>query len=138
MKRQRITYSRPPYDRARFICAAPRLLRCDNGGWLAVTALDVSPGIGVFAWQVDDARDKYNRARREWLVLLDQWEAERDAADDEPPKQNSGGSGPSQAPPSNEGAAAYHATASQVPRNLTAAPLISTVAFKHGNNDSTL
>jgi hypothetical protein len=50
----------------------PLLRRCRNGGWLAV-APDESPiHIGVFAWSMDEARNRFNRARAEWRILLEE------------------------------------------------------------------
>jgi hypothetical protein len=51
---------------------APVLRRCQNGGWLAV-APDESPiHIGVFAWSADEARNRFDKARSEWCVLLEE------------------------------------------------------------------
>jgi hypothetical protein len=54
----------------------PLLRRCRNGGWLAV-APDESPvHIGVFAWSVDEARNRFVRAQTEWRFLLEKAAAE--------------------------------------------------------------
>ncbi len=49
----------------------PTLLRREDGGWLAVSALNAAFHIGVAAWSADDARDRFVRAAREWAALLD-------------------------------------------------------------------
>lgn len=48
----------------------PKLLRRDDGGWLAVSPDDAPLHIGVSAWSADDAREKFGRELREWIALL--------------------------------------------------------------------
>ncbi len=48
-----------------------RLIRRENGGWLAVSVDDAPIGIGVEAWSVDDARYRFRRAAREWAELFE-------------------------------------------------------------------
>jgi hypothetical protein len=49
---------------------APRLIRCEYGGWLAVSPPGAFVSIGVFAWSADDARDRFHREMQEWRELL--------------------------------------------------------------------
>lgn len=51
--------------------AAPRILRCQNGGWLAVSPDESPVHIGVFAWSADEARNRFTRASKEWAILAD-------------------------------------------------------------------
>jgi hypothetical protein len=57
----------------------PRLIRRENGGWLAVSHANDIVHIGVVAWNVDDARNKFARRRREWDVLLEQVRRDKEA-----------------------------------------------------------
>lgn len=52
--------------------AVPRLRRCENGGWMAVSPEESPVRIGVVAWSADEARNRYLRSRREWIVLLEE------------------------------------------------------------------
>ena len=49
----------------------PDLLRREDGGWLAVSPPDSPLHIGVAAWSVDDARNRFVRELRAWRALLD-------------------------------------------------------------------
>jgi hypothetical protein len=49
---------------------SPRLLRREDGGWLAVSPDDAPIHIGVSAWSADDARTKFDRELRAWAALL--------------------------------------------------------------------
>lgn len=49
---------------------SPRLLRREDGGWLAVSPDDAPLHIGVSAWSADDAQIKFDRELREWVALL--------------------------------------------------------------------
>lgn len=48
---------------------APRLLRRDNGGWLAVAPKGAPFRIGVAAWSAEDARRRFEREMAEWVAL---------------------------------------------------------------------
>ena len=48
----------------------PRLLRREDGGWLAVSPDDAPLRIGVLAWSAEDARDRFDRELREWVALF--------------------------------------------------------------------
>jgi hypothetical protein len=50
----------------------PVVKRCENGGWLAVAPASSPLHIGVFAWSVDEARNRFFRARKAWCDLLAQ------------------------------------------------------------------
>ncbi len=50
--------------------AEPRFVRCENGGWLALSPDDAVVGVGVFGWAVEQARYKWNRARADWINSL--------------------------------------------------------------------
>lgn len=55
----------------RFAHIEPRLVRRENGGWLAVSPDDAPLHIGVVAWSADDARNNFVRELRHWSMLLD-------------------------------------------------------------------
>lgn len=48
----------------------PKLIRRENGGWLAVSPPGVQPSIGVVGWAAEDAKNAFARAWREWQQLL--------------------------------------------------------------------
>lgn len=50
----------------------PKLIRREDGGWLAVTPKGSPLPIGVAAWSAEDARNAFVRALREWGMLLDE------------------------------------------------------------------
>jgi hypothetical protein len=50
----------------------PRLLRREDGGWLAVSPPDAPLHVGVAAWSADDARDRFARELDAWADLLDE------------------------------------------------------------------
>lgn len=47
----------------------PRMLRRDNGGWLAVAPDGAPFRIGVAAWSADEAKRRFDREMKEWVVL---------------------------------------------------------------------
>ncbi len=55
-----------------FAQVEPRLIRREDGGWLAVSPQGAPLPIGVVAWTADDARSAFVRALREWRALLDE------------------------------------------------------------------
>ncbi len=55
-----------------FTKVEPRLIRREDGGWLAVTPVGAPLPIGVAAWTAEDARSAFVRALREWGLLLDE------------------------------------------------------------------
>ena len=57
---------------ASFDNISPVLRRCENGGWLAVAPEESPVHIGVFAWSVDDARNRFFKARASWHLLLEE------------------------------------------------------------------
>lgn len=55
-----------------FATVEPKLLRREDGGWLAVTPPDAPLPIGVAAWSVEDAKNAFVRELRAWKALLDE------------------------------------------------------------------
>lgn len=50
----------------------PKLLRREDGGWLAVSPPGAPLPIGVAAWSVEDARNAFVRELKAWKALLDE------------------------------------------------------------------
>ena len=48
----------------------PRLLRREDGGWLAVTPKGSPLPIGVAAWTAEDARSAFAREVKAWEALF--------------------------------------------------------------------
>ena len=54
----------------RFSQIQPRLMRCDNGEWLAVSEVGAPLNIGVVAPTPDGARGRFARSLEAWVALL--------------------------------------------------------------------
>jgi hypothetical protein len=55
-----------------FTQVEPRLIRREDGGWLAVTPPGAPLPLGFAAWTAEDARQAFVRGLREWGALLDE------------------------------------------------------------------
>lgn len=55
----------------RFKNIEPKLVRRENGGWLAISPVGASLRVGVEAWSAEDARVRFVRELGEWSALLD-------------------------------------------------------------------
>ena len=53
-----------------FDTVEPNLVRRKNGGWLAISPPGSPLGIGVEAWNVENAKNRFRRELLEWHTLL--------------------------------------------------------------------
>lgn len=52
----------------------PRLLRCLDGGWLAVSPAGAELSIGVLGGSPEEARRQFEAAIKRWVAILDRRE----------------------------------------------------------------
>lgn len=55
-----------------FSQVAPKLVRREDGGWLALSPPGAPLPLGVAAWTAEDARNAFAREVRAWEVLLEE------------------------------------------------------------------
>ena len=53
-----------------FASVTPKLLRREDGGWLAISPKGAPLPLGVAAWTAEDARNAFAREIRAWKALL--------------------------------------------------------------------